>query len=147
MNIQPGNSTRRTVPRRSADNSNGVSEFFALLARVGQTALVILAAGVFFYTYITLDNRISHCATDIKNVNDEISRVEREITLLEGEEARLSTRAHVMAQVRRFRLPLVQMHYSQTRALNVLSAAQAAHVPLNRHNYTSTARNTSHRSN
>jgi hypothetical protein len=147
MNIQPGSSTRRQSPKRTVENVNGVSEFFSVLARVGQTALVIMACGAFFYAYITLDNKISRTVTDMEGVNDEIARVEREIVRLKVEEARLSTRSHIMAQVRRYNLPLVPARYTQIRSLRVLTVEQAARTPLLRPVYNSTAQNKTQRGN
>ncbi|MCI5779508.1 MAG: hypothetical protein MR051_06820 [Lentisphaeria bacterium] len=135
MNIQPGNSIRRRPVKRESGGTSGFAELCALTARVGQTALGIMVLGAFFYAYITLDNKITKTETEIRKVERERKELDREITQLKVEEARYSSRPFVVAQIRRFRLPLVPANYRQTRSLTVLTAQQAARTPMLRPGY------------
>lgn len=130
MNIQPGNSTRKRQVRQEKTASNGVSEICSLIALVVRTAMIIAMFGAFFYAYVTLGNRIAAAAGEKKAVNAELAKEERETIGLKGLEAQRSSRDYVMAQVRRFNLPLTPAKYHQTRRLTVLSVAQAAQTPL-----------------
>lgn len=140
MNIQPGNSTRRKPETPMVSAGSGLEELFSLMARVGQTAMFVILLGAVLYAYITLDNRISVSETQMRQVKDESDKLDRELIRLKNEYARYSSRPYLMAQIRRFRLPLVEARYNQTSHLTVLTAEQAARTPLAPSGY-ATARN------
>ncbi len=140
MNIQPGNSARRKSVKNDAGNSAGCAEVWKFAVLVAQTALVIMVFGAFFYAYITLDNRIARSAAELRAAGEEIEKVEREISSLQGWKSHYSRMEHINAQIRRFKLPLRAVNHRQIRRLNVLSAEQVARIPLLRSGY-STARN------
>jgi len=140
MNIQPGNSTRRKPERSAPSVDAGLSELLALLARVGQTALVVMLFSAVLYAYITLDNRIGSCKDQIRELKVKSGKLDREILALRAKEAHYSRREYVMAQVRRFRLPLVPTQSRQVRNMTVLSIEQASRTPLATGVFTATAR-------
>ena len=132
MNIQPG-STGRRIPKRSEQNdSSGVSEFCAMCARVGQTALMIVVAGAMLYAYITLDNRINANAEEMNRINEELKELNRETASLKVVEAQRTSWSYISNQISRFNLPLIPVGYRQTRKLTVMTAQQAANTPLYR---------------
>lgn len=127
MNIQPGQSNRKRAPRRSA-GSDGFAAVGNLLARVCQTALVIIVLGAFFHCYISLDQQIDRTVGEIKKIQTEINTVEREIVSLNVKYAHRTTSGYIFQQIRRFRLPLVQARLNQKRRLNVFSIEQASRI-------------------
>jgi len=139
MNIQPGNSVRRRPVRPEKNTSNGVSELCSLIALVGRTAMVVAMFGAFFYVYVSLGNRISAAAVEAKKIEAEIAKEKRETVGLKSVEAQRSSRDYVMAQVKKFNLPLAPARYHQTRRLTVLTADQAAQTPLKPQRYKTTA--------
>ena len=139
MNIQPGNSVRRRPVRQEKSISNGISEICSLIAMVGRTAMIIATFGTFFYIYVTLGNRISASAGEAKRIKEEIAKEKRETIGLKGIEAQRSSRDYIMAQVRKFNLPLTPARYHQTRRLRVMSVEQAAQIPLKRPRYETAA--------
>ncbi len=141
MNIQPGNSNRRKSVKHDTGSSAGCAEAWKFAVLVAQTALVIMVFGVFFYAYITLDNRIARSAAEVRITGEEIEKVEREISSLQGWKSHYSRMEHITAQIRRFNLPLRTVSHRQIRHLTVLSAEQAARIPLVRTGYTTAARN------
>lgn len=130
MNIQPGNSPRRKPERTAPVENAGLSELLSLVTRVCQFTLAGIVFGAFLYAYITLDNRIGHCQDMIREAKTRSKQYDRMILALRSKEAAYSRREFVMAQVRHFRLPLVQTRYRQIRTMSVLSADQAARTPL-----------------
>ena len=129
MNIQPGNSNRRKKVVKT-ETGGGMAELYAQTAHLVQGAVVVVLLFVFGYAYLTLDRRAAECDGEIHKVRSECEELDREITQLKNEEARYSTRSHIMAQIRRFNLPLVPTDFRQTRHLSVMSAEQAARTPL-----------------
>ncbi|MBQ9804209.1 MAG: hypothetical protein IJW35_05125 [Lentisphaeria bacterium] len=140
MNIQPGNSVRRRPVKTEKNTSNGVSEICSLIALVLRTAMIIGMFGTFCYAYVTLGNRITTAAGEAKHIKEQIAREKRETIGLKGIEAQRSSRDYVMAQVRRFNLPLTPARYHQTRRLTVLTAEQAAQTQLQRPRHETAAR-------
>lgn len=140
MNIQPGNSNRRKSVKHDTGDSAGYAEAWKFAVLVAQTALVIMVFGAFFYAYITLDNRIARSAAEVRIAGEEIEKVEREISSLQGWKSHYSSMEYITAQIRRFNLPLRTVNHRQVRRLTVLSAEQASRVPLMRQQRT-TARN------
>ena len=127
MNIQPGQSNRKKKPGKTSGD-NGFAAIGSLLARVVQTALVIMVAGAFFHFYISLDQQIDQTTDKIKKVQTDITSVEREIVSLNGKYAHRTTSSYIFNQLRRFRVPLIQARHSQKRHLNVFSIEQAARI-------------------
>ena len=130
MNIQPGNSKRRKPETPMVSAGGGLEELCSLVARVGQISIFIILVSAVVCGYITLDNKIAASATQIRTVEKEEKEVDLELIRWKNQYARCSSRAYIMGQVRRFRLPLVETRYTQTSQLVVLTAEQAARTPL-----------------
>ena len=130
MNIQPGNSgTRRNCVRRDdRDNFGGVKALCGLLARVLHTAVIVAVIGVFFHTYIKLEQQKDALVAEIRGVNERIAEVDREIEGLRGTYADRSSRRYINAQIRRFRLPLVPTRLSQRHVMRIYGSDQLARV-------------------
>ena len=135
MNIQPGRPVKRRSVKQQNNNSTGVSELCSLFAMIGWTAMILGMFGAFFYAYVSLGNRIAAASGDARKLEEDIARERRESVALKGLEAQRSSRHFIMAQVKRFNLPLAPAKYHQTRKLTVLTAEQAARVPLHRQLY------------
>lgn len=127
INIQPGQGGRRKTPRKTS-GGEGFAAMGNLLARVFQTALVIVVLGTFFHCYISLDQDIDRITGEIKKIQSDITSVEREIISLNGKYAHRTTRGYIFNQLRKFRLPLVMARHNQKRNLNVFSIEQAARI-------------------
>ena len=129
MNIQPGGSgVRRSVRRESQDNSGGVKALCGLLARVMHTALFIAVVGIFFHTYIKLEQDCDAVILEIREVNERITGVEREIEGLRVAYADRSSRGFINRQIARFKLPLVPTRYEQRQPMRVFSSEQLARI-------------------
>lgn len=130
MNIQPGNSStrRKDVRREDRDNSGGVRALCGLLARVLHTAVIVAVIGVFFHTYIKLEQQKDAVVAEIRSVNERIAEVDREIEGLRGAYADRSSQQYISAQIRRFRLPLVPTRLSQRCNMHVYGSDLLARV-------------------
>ena len=113
FNIQPGNSTgRKSVPQSVPDHS-GWDSICGLVARVGQTALLLFIVGAFFHTYIKIDTDVNTTSSEIERVNRQIRQVDREISGLKMDYANCTTREFIDRQIVKFELPLQEIPVDQ----------------------------------
>jgi hypothetical protein len=129
FNIQPGNSSGAKKVRKSEPVHAGLDACFSLLARVMQTALLLLIVGAFFHTYIKLDQEINSTAAEIRRVDNMIVQVERETDGLRMEYANCSSRPFIERQIAAFKLPLKEMTQDQQRFIRVYTPEQLARMP------------------
>lgn len=130
MNIQPGGQGRRKVAKckNSKENGSGSDAFFHLLASVAQAALFILVVGAFFHMYIKLDQEINVTEEEIRNVNERIVSLDRDMEGLKGRYARCSSRQFICQQIARFNLPLEQIRYDQQEVIRIYTNEQLARL-------------------
>ncbi len=127
LNIQPGNSTSRQCSKgREPEQSGGVDALCSLIARVAQTALLLLVIGAFFHTFIKLDQDINNTTQEINQVERKILQTDREISGLKMDYANCTTREFIDRQIARFDLPLYELQLNQQREIRVYSNEELA---------------------
>ena len=130
MNIQPGKSSERKSIRQSSPDHSGVEALCNLLARVGQTALLVFIVGAFFHTYIRVDQEINGASAEIERIDRQIKQVDREIAAFEMDYANCTTREFIDRQIANFKLPLYEIRLDQQRRIRLYTNEELARMPL-----------------
>jgi type II secretory pathway component PulJ len=108
-----------------------VDALCSLVARVTQTALLLLVIGAFFHTFIKLDQDINNTTSEINQVERKIQQTDREIAGLKMDYANCTTREFIDRQIARFDLPLEELQLDQQREIRIYSNEELAYRRFN----------------
>jgi len=127
LNIQPG-STRKLKKSALQGTGNSGTQLVGWFTTLVNAALFVGLVAALFHTYISLQQQISVTEKESAAVKKEMESVERELAQQRSLYATRSSESYLMAQVRRFNLPLVNPQKGQLRKMSLLTPEQASRV-------------------